>query len=159
MIQTHIHLLLNHVAILGAIFSFILLLAGSVFGQVVLRKSALFGLVFSAIVAVPVFLTGEPAEEAVEHLPGVTESAIHEHEEAGEAAIWVIGVTGIVSAITLFLGIGPAGKGRRLLVLVYLLAVMSSVSLARTGWLGGKIRHSEISSAAPANVAGEQDDD
>jgi hypothetical protein len=157
--QTHVHLLLNHVAILGAIFSLVLLMAGAVFVQPVLKKAALIGMVFSALVAVPVFLTGEEAEESVEKLPGVTEAAIHEHEEAGEAAIWMIGVSGLAAAISLFLGVGAADRGRKFLVVVYILSILSSVAMARTGWLGGKIRHTELGTTAVGAASGEEHED
>lgn len=68
---THIHLLLNHVAILGALFSVILLLAGMFIKSDILKKTALLGFVLAALASIPVFLTGEPAEESVEHLPGI----------------------------------------------------------------------------------------
>lgn len=157
--QTHIHLLMNHVAILGTIFSLVLLLAGAIFGEPVLKKAALVGLIFSALAAVPVILTGEAAEESVEHLPGVNEAAIHEHEEAGEAAIWMISLTGLASLVVLLLGIGPVDKGRRFIAVIYILAILSSFSMARTGWLGGKIRHTELGTAGESQASGEEHDD
>jgi formate hydrogenlyase subunit 3/multisubunit Na+/H+ antiporter MnhD subunit len=161
--QTHLHLILNHVAILGAVFSLMLLVSGSLFGQVVLRKAALVGFVVAALAAVPVFLTGEAAEEAVEHQAGISEQVIHEHEEAGEAAIWIMVGTGLVALLVLIFGIDKDQKGARLMWVVYLLAIASAVAMINTGLKGGKIRHTEISGstsspAAPA-VDGEHDED
>ena len=42
------------------------------------------------------FLTGEPAEEVVGHLPGISEQAIEEHEEAAEVAAIVTGFAGLL---------------------------------------------------------------
>jgi hypothetical protein len=38
------------------------------------------GFVLTALLALPVYFTGEPAEKVVERLPGVTEPLIEEHE-------------------------------------------------------------------------------
>jgi hypothetical protein len=46
-----------------------------------LKKMSLWVFVLVALVALPVYLTGEPAEEVVEHLPGVAESFIESYEE------------------------------------------------------------------------------
>jgi hypothetical protein len=46
-----------------------------------IKKMCLWVFVLGAVVALPVYLTGEPAEEVVEHLPGVAESFIESHEE------------------------------------------------------------------------------
>jgi len=42
--------------------------------------------VFVALCAVPVFLTGEPAADAVEGMAHVTHDLVHAHEEAAEPA-------------------------------------------------------------------------
>jgi len=152
----HIHLLLNHVAILGAIFSLLLFISGRIMSENILVRTALIGFVFSALIAIPVFLTGEPAEEAVEELPGVTHEIIHSHEEAAEFSIWMIELLGLISLLWFFV----SERLRNLLNLFILLfGFISVISLAYTGLEGGKIRHSEIRDNTIASPVLEEDDD
>ena len=41
-------------------------------------------MIMVGVSVVPVYFSGEPAEGKIEHLPGVTEKNIHNHEEAAE---------------------------------------------------------------------------
>ena len=141
----HLHLALNHVPVIG--LPIILLLLG--WGIVrripeVIRAS--FGLlVLLAIVTLIVQLTGEPAEDLVEGLPGVLESVVERHEEA---AVWgTIGMNAV--GVAALIGLWRLHSGREMgpwypsAVLVAGLIVAGMM-----GWianLGGQIRHPEIS--------------
>ncbi|MBK8608515.1 MAG: hypothetical protein IPL84_00780 [Chitinophagaceae bacterium] len=102
--QTHIHLLLNHFPIIGTLIGSCLLLWGIIKKNGQIKSISAFVLAAMALIAIPVFLTGEPAEESVEHINGVSEKMISLHEEAAEIAIWLMGITGIISLAALFLG-------------------------------------------------------
>ncbi len=145
----HFHLLFNHVAILSAVFSVLIFAAGLLFSERVLVRTALFGFIFSALISIPVFLTGEPAEEIVEDMPGITHEIIHSHEEAAEFSIWMIEILGLISLVALF----AAEKFQRVLTtLIVIFAIVATSTLIYTGMEGGKIRHSEIRGDAPVSV-------
>lgn len=141
MSPVYFHLLLNHVAILGVVFSFVILAVGSLISQRILIRTALIGFVFSALIAIPVFLTGEPAEEAVEDFPGITRELIHSHEDAADFSIWIVEILGLLSLVTLF---AAERYQRTLMTILMIFAFLSAVSLTYTGLQGGQIRHSEI---------------
>lgn len=162
MTPTHLHLILTHVPILGVLFGTLLL------GWALLRRSdelqrlALVLFVLAGLMIVPVYQTGEPAEETVEHLPGVAEAAIERHEEAAETSLVVTEILAFASLGVLIFRRRAGALGTGLVVGVLLLAVAASASLAWTGSLGGQIRHTEIASGgagAPAPAAVEHDDD
>ena len=141
----HIHLLLNHIPVIGTIF------AVPLFAYALLRKSdelkrlALIILVFAAIVAIPVYLTGEPAEEAVEKLAGVSHTIIEEHEDAAKISMIFLMMTGALSLVGLFLMRTKKAFAAGWFVLISLLfSVITAGLMARTANLGGQIRHSEI---------------
>ena len=145
----HLHLLLNHVPVIGLGFVLLVLLVATWRRSNDMAKLALFLLAGLAAVTAVVFLTGEPAEEAIEHVAGISESLIHEHEEAAEAAL---GAT--VAAGTLALGLLAVFWRRQLprwATVVSLLAVLAAGGfMAWTANLGGQIRHTEIQSASSA---------
>jgi Domain of unknown function (DUF5666) len=70
----HLHLILNHVPVLGVVFAGLLLGTALWYRSAQFQRVALVAMVGSALVAVPVYLTGERAEEAVEHVAGVSET-------------------------------------------------------------------------------------
>ncbi|HEU0078711.1 MAG TPA: hypothetical protein VFQ76_13750 [Longimicrobiaceae bacterium] len=153
MSTVHLHLLLNHVPVIGTLIGLCLL------AWAVLRKDqglarvtlGLFAVL--AVVALATVLTGEPAEEAVEGLAGVSESVIERHEAAALLATIALGLLGAVS-----LGVLAWFRGRPLrrpvMVLVLALALVPAGMMAWTANLGGQIRHTEIRAGAVAQGAG-----
>jgi len=143
---THLHLLLNHFPMIGTLIAILFLAYGVYSGSKSTTKMALFTIVLMAILAIPVFLTGEPAEEAVENLPGVTEAIIEEHEEAAKLAIWIMAFLGALSAVSLVSLITSNQMNKALMGTTLLLGLITFGAMARTGYLGGQIRHTEIRS-------------
>ena len=110
-----------------------------------------------AVAVVSVYLTGEPAEEVVEHVPGVAERRIEDHEEFALAALVAAEVLG---AVTLA-GLVRFGRGRPhpawLMRTMLALGLVAVALLARTANLGGHIRHTEIHGKAEAKRGAEQE--
>lgn len=153
---THIHLLLNHIPVIGTLIGGAIFAVGLLRRESLLQLTGLLTLVIISVVAVPVFLTGDGAEHAVEHLPGVSEAIIHEHEKWAEGTIWVVGAMGLLSAAS-FIGILRQMKFVKLALPIALLLTVASFALvAKTANLGGQIRHTEIRpgmTVTPAAVA------
>ena len=154
----HVHLLLNHVPILGVLFGALVLLYG------VLRRRddgiriGLATLVLSALVAIPVYLTGEGAEEAVEGLPGVSEALIGEHQEAAEAGFIGTGVLGALAALALVAGWRGSARVGPLRWTVAAGGLVAFGWLAYVGSQGGQIRHTEIRGDFGAGAAPQAED-
>lgn len=146
---THLHLVLNHFPIIGTLIACLLLFVGLLRKQTMLQQTGALLLVIMAIIAIPVFLTGEPAEESVEHLAGISRRVIHEHEEAAEFAIWLMGLTGILSFLAYIFQQRVGMKGYWL---VWVFSLLTFVSMARVGLLGGEIRHPEASNTQIENT-------
>jgi uncharacterized membrane protein len=143
----HLHLMLNHVPVIGLGFVFLTLLVAWMRRDDVLFRLALgFGIVV-ALGALGARLTGSGAEEAVEKLPGVTETVIERHEDAANLATIVVGVLGIASLGGLWLWRRtPVPRWFQLGLLA--LAVIGGGLMAYTANLGGQVRHTEIRAGA-----------
>ena len=72
----HLHLLINHVPVLGIVFGLLLLVFGWWRKSEEIKKAALGTFVVIAFSAVAAFLTGEPAEDTVKGVSGVIQGAI-----------------------------------------------------------------------------------
>jgi hypothetical protein len=164
---THLHLMLNHVPVLGIPIGLALLIAGLLLRSSPLRIASLVMFVAFAAIAVVVFLTGEPAEERLEAIAEVGDAVIEPHEDAASIAIWGAVALGAVAAVALLLHVPRFNSriGKRLLgaslIAPMLLALAVSLMLFRTASLGGQIRHTEIRSdrsSLPAEIHADIDD-
>lgn len=146
----HIHLMINHFPVIGMIFAVLLLVHALMKKSEELTKAALGAFVLIALTAIPVYLTGEAAEDVVKRLPEVTETLINRHEEAASVALTLMMVAGVVSLAGLFLFRSrPLPKWFTIVVLVLALVTTSATGL--TANLGGMVRHTEIrNEGAPA---------
>lgn len=147
---THLHLLFNHVGIMGVIFSTCLLLVALFLKSDILKRTAMAGFVMATIATGITMNTGEDAEESVESISGVTESVIHEHEEAAEVTIWVVAACGLWSLVGLFFYFLSKPLPSTFSIVLVALAIGAAVMIFNTGRLGGLIRHTELSGTATA---------
>lgn len=141
----HIHLLLNHVPVIGLVIGFLILAWGMFRKYSDVKDAGLIVLFVTSLVAIPVYLTGEPAEEAVEKLAGVSDQLIELHEDAAVYSLALCIAVGIAAFVLLiarrFLSETLAMIGT---FLVLVLAAVAGASIAYTSNLGGQVRHSEI---------------
>jgi hypothetical protein len=136
----HLHLLVNHLPILGTFFGLALLVAALLLRKDDLRAAALVTLVIVGAAAQVAVRSGENAEHLVEELEGVEGAAVHRHEEAAEPAGWAALATAAAALAALLWRRGRAP----LAIATLVLALASAGLMARAGLSGGEIRHPEI---------------
>ncbi|MCC6453043.1 MAG: hypothetical protein IT171_09125, partial [Acidobacteria bacterium] len=95
----HLHLFLNHFPVICSILSVPLFLYAYWRKSDELKQLALLVLIFAAVVTIPVYLSGEPTEDAVEKLAGVSHDLIEQHEDAAYFAMISMMITGVISLI------------------------------------------------------------
>lgn len=157
--QVHIHLLITHLPIFGSILGG-LVLAHGIWSKSDQTKIAAYNvLIISTVGAAIAYLTGEGAEEAVENIQGVAKSMIEQHEEFALFALVGLIVVGVVSIIGLYFTIKKSSLAKTIAILTLVVAIISFGLVARTGYLGGQIRHTEIGTASPAQGNSEEDSD
>ncbi len=144
----HLHLALTHVPVVGLLAVLGLFLWALVRRNSEVARAAFAGLILVACVTGVVFLTGEPAEEAVEKLAGVTEDSIHEHEELAEAALVATLTLGVL-ALFAFVGYLKREIPRLAMAVAFTMTLIVSGLMGVTANLGGQIRHTEIAGSAP----------
>lgn len=159
--QTHLHLLITHLPIFGALLG-ALVLAFGLWKKDSTTITAAYGvLVLAASGAGVAYLTGEGAAETVEHLPGVLESRIERHEDFAVYALISLLTLGGAALVGLVLNARQSSFSNSAAKLTLLLALVSFGLVAWTGYLGGQIRHTELNGTAAAaggeKTAGDDD--
>jgi uncharacterized membrane protein len=153
--SAHWHLIVNHLPVLGVPFGAALLGIGLLLGRTTLQRAGLVVFVLAGLAAGVAYLTGEPAEHALETQiagGGRPESLIEAHEESAETATIATGLLALVAGVALWrLRRGSPGRGWPAGAL--LLAVATAIALAWTATLGGRISHPEIRPAAATGTA------
>lgn len=144
MSPAHIHLLITHLPIFGALIGS-LVLAYAIIIKSNDTKIAAYGvLVLSTFGAGIAYLTGEAAEEVVEEIPGVVESTIKAHENFALIALIGLIIMGLLSVIGLIAIVNKSTYAPKIAIVVLIAAITSFGLVAITGYLGGKIRHTEL---------------
>ena len=144
--QTHLHLLINHLPIFGSILGALVLAYGLLTKTLQTTIAAYLVLIISSIGAFIANQTGEAAEETVENMQGISENLIKEHEESAEIALIAMIILAILSLIALFVAYKKSSYSYSLGWFTLIVALVAFGIIARTGYLGGQIRHSEIRS-------------
>ena len=162
----HLHIILNHIPVIGIPFGAALLIYGFLRKSQEVKTAGLLVFVAIALVTIPTYLAGEAAEDMVEHLPGVSENLIENHEGAATIALVATSVLGGLSLLRLLIPARFSAAGGPMTIVVFVLSLGVAGWLARTANLGGQIRHPEIRDSpvsvgeneAAENEAGKDDE-
>ena len=155
----YFHILVNHFPIIGVIIGTLILIAGMVLKNEGIKISGLGTLVFAAVMAVITDLSGDPAKDAVQVIPGIAESLINRHEDIASVALFIIIPTGLLAALTLYSIYKKERSVRFLLMITLVFSVISCAALGYVGHTGGQIRHSEFRNDATKQYMIEHQDD
>lgn len=143
----HVHLYINHLPIFGTFLGALVLILALWRRSEHTEIAAYFLFIVSAVGAVITYLTGEGAEETVEHIQGISKSTIERHEDFSVYPLILLIVLGIASVVGIILIQKKYRWAKRIPYLILILSVISFGFIGWTGYLGGQIRHTEINSA------------
>ncbi len=156
MTAVHLHLIITHLPVFGSILGAIVLGYGLLSKSNSTKIAAYYLFIISGIGAGIAYLTGEGAEEAVEKIAGVSENLIKVHEDSAMYALVSLIVLGTLSLFALWVTYKKSSLIKFTATAILIVSFISFGLVARTGYLGGQIRHTEISSATVPNAGGER---
>ena len=142
--QAHLHLIVNHLPIMGSLFAAALLAAGVFRHNLTLTQAGLVAVLAAGLLCLPAQLTGDGAAAIAQNLPRVSRALINNHQEAAELGFWALEGAAALALFGLLLLKNASPKARLLALLTLVATVLSFGLLARAGNLGGQIRHTEI---------------
>ena len=140
----HLHLLLNHFPTIGTIMGGGLFVLSLITNSDDLKRASLVVLLGISLIAIPTYISGNGAQDAVKSLPGVSKTLIETHEGAALVALGFIEVTGAFSWLGLWQFRRLARVPNWNLAVILVLTAVSLGLMARASNLGGEIRHGEI---------------
>ena len=150
----HAHLLLNHLPILGTLMALLLFLVALLAKRDDLKQVSLALFALMALLAIPTYISGSGASDTIKDTPNISMELIETHQGAALLAFIFLEITGLVAAMALWrysrTDKNPwvSGPARLNLVVVLVLALVTSGLMAIAGNTGGNIRHPEIAGEA-----------
>ena len=152
MSPAHIHLLITHLPIFGAFIGSLVLTYAIIIKSNDTKIAAYGVLILSSFGAGIAFLTGEGTEEIMEEIPGIVDSAIKTHENFALIALIGLLLLGLLSIIGLLAIINKSNTSNKLAYGILIFAITCFGLVVYTGYLGGKIRHTELSDSFSEKV-------
>jgi len=154
-----IHLLLNHSPIIGTIIALGIFVVSLIGNRDELKQASLALFALIALVAIPAFMSGYAAQNAMKDNPDVSMALIQAHQGAALLAFISLELTGFVSLLGLWRFSRTVKNpwmtrpARVNLIALLVLAAATVGLMAITGTTGGDIRHPEIvSGPEPTSV-------
>ena len=144
----YLHVIINHFPIVGVIVGTLILIAGMIFKNEGIKISGLGTIVFAALAAVVVDLTGDPAREAVRGTPDFVLSLINRHENMAVVSLFIIIPAGLMAAVTLYSIWKKVKTVHFLLIMTLVISLISCAAMGYVGHTGGQIRHTEFRNGA-----------
>ena len=139
--MAYLHLLSNHFPILGSLFGVLLLVVALFKPNLKTTFSAYIILLISGIGGFIAYFTGEPAEESIEHLKGISHKVIHIDEEMAENSLYFVFLLTAAAIIGLWAERSKWQSAKKIELFTLVVGIVAFILFAFTGYLGGHIRH------------------
>lgn len=139
-----LHLLVNHIPIIATAVAVLIVVIGFAIKNNTVRK---VGLVLYVVCGLTVYVanfTGEPAEDKIEHMDGISKKQIHAHEEAAELMVTLTSVAIALALLHLFNKPTNTSLQRWVLIAFLLVGIGAAIQGVITGHEGGLIRRPDL---------------
>lgn len=140
----HFHLIVNHLPIIFPIVSLLVLALGMITKSTHVKRTAFFILIIGAITAAIAMISGEGAEETVEHMKGISESYIETHEYIAKIFTILSFILGGMSLAGLWISFKHKLLLNMACIGIFVMNLVVLMYAKQTGTTGGEIRHTEI---------------
>jgi uncharacterized membrane protein len=149
---SHIHIVLNHFPTIGTVFGLTLLLYALWRKDAELQLASFIIFMVMAVLAIPTFVTGTAASEAIKERPGLNPAMLQLHRDAAIVASSFLFLTGTFAWLALWHYRRFQALARWNTWAVLGLSVVTLTLMLETGTHGGEITHPEIRAAGAPEV-------
>ncbi len=149
MTLSQLHLVLNHLPVIGAVIAVGLLLIGLRRHSADLRRAGLEVLFLVGLLTLPVYLSGVGAERQIADRSEVSMAVIDAHHDAALLGSILMLLTGMAAWMCLWQIRRITRPARGAFAAVVVLAIATLALMGRAANLGGQIRHPDVSAFQP----------
>jgi hypothetical protein len=149
--DAHLHLLLNHIPVVGMLWAGLLLVGAWIARSQAVIRAALASLILVGLTAIPAYLSGEDAIGDLVKLKDISSASISAHAAAADKALAFSIITACAAAFGLLLSLKHKPLPRFFLPVLLALVASSITILFWTAQLGGEIHHPEIRGDFPTS--------
>lgn len=148
--SSHWHILISVFPSVGLIFLIGFYIVGMAVDNEGLKRLGLLGFVALAVLGIPTYISGVDSMAALAPRPDISQGRMDTHLGWAWAALVMLGITGIVAAIDLWLFRRKERVSRDALHLVLGLSLVTLILMVVVGELGWEIGHHELQMATVA---------
>ena len=154
MALSHLHLVLNHVPVIGSVIALGLLLLALVRRSTDLRRAGLEVMVLVGLLSLPAYLSGAGAQPELTARKDmeVSVAMIREHHDAALIGSVAMLVTVMAAWVALWQMRRRTRPARGVFGAVLLLAIVTVALMGRASNIGGQIRHPEVTAVEAAQA-------
>jgi uncharacterized membrane protein len=150
----HLHIVLNHVPVLGTVLALALLILSIVKKNESWNKLSLQILVVMALLVLPTYLSGNAAQWLIQKQEVPQPGLIETHENSAMITLFLMTITGTLAWFGLWQYRRFSRPGPWNSMAVLILSILTTAVILRTANLGGKISHPEVRYGAAIEEAG-----
>ena len=140
---THLHLMFNHIPIVGLGFVLLLNLYAVIRKNPELRNLSCWFYILLALLSIIPIVTGDGAQEILLTYPGINKDAIENHETWGYVFFYGLILNGALAIAALWFSRKNPDLIKKLSVAMLIIAFVLTIFAYQAGSTGGKIRHPE----------------
>ena len=156
--ELQIHLLFNHVPVIGTVAALLVVIIGLVMKNNAVRMTGLAVYLAMALAVVPTYLTGEGAEDRIENIAGISKEVIETHEDMAQFTLWIMLATAAIAAVALFAQWKSMSIAPLISTMFVVIAIGASIQIGLTAHEGGKIRRPDLGSQPVLPTGAEAED-
>lgn len=144
--SAQVHLYLNHFSVIGIIFVLLVSIMALILKSKQVFITALVLCVFVGLITIPVYNSGEGAEQIVKGLEGTNEEFINDHEEIALYALILTELAAVMALAGLIFYRGDKKYPVWFKSVFIFILITGSIILGITAHKGGLIKHIELQS-------------
>jgi uncharacterized membrane protein len=141
---SHLHLVLNHIPVIGSVIALGILLLALVRRSDDLRRAGLEVVVVVGLLSLPTYLSGLGGQKDLSDTAQVSLNMIHAHHDAAMLGSIAMLFTVMMAWVALWQTRRLTRPARGVFGTVVLLAIVTVALMGRAANLGGQIRHPEV---------------
>jgi uncharacterized membrane protein len=140
----HLHLMFNHLPIVGLGFAILLNIIAIILKNQELRKLSCWFYILIGLLAVLPIITGDGAHEILKTYPGISSDAIEYHETWAYVFFYGLMLNCVLAIGALWFSRKNPDLMKKLSIAMLIVALVLIIFAYQAGTTGGKMRHPEI---------------